>query len=677
MRIDVLNPNASQAVTAAMAEGLHALPVASRHAIRCSELADAPPGIETDAHVAEVAPMVAAFAARSRADALVVACFSDPGVGAARAATAIPVIGIAEAAYLLALQLAPRFGVVSLGPSSIARHVAQIERLGLASRLAGDRAVGMTVAEGHGPDALSRVEPVARALVDRDGAGVVILGCAGLGGLRADLQDRLGIPVIDPVQAGVAAAASLLEMGYGGRPMTDRLICGTIVTPDGVRPGGWIAVEGERIAATGTGPRPRAAEIDDHRDALLLPGVVDGQTHATSAKGLAGIAETTRGAVAGGVTTLVDMPYDNPAPLDRSERFDAKARAIAEHAHADMALYGTATAETGTANLHDLIARGVVAFKISAFESDPTRFPRISADLTLDLLEALAPTDLPLGLHNEDQEIVRARIARARAAGAEGIAAHATARPEAAELSATAAFHALGLATGAHTHAVHLTTGTGFALTRALAGVAPRATGELCVHYLWFDAATDGAALGARMKVNPPIRPGAIDGLWRAIEAGEVAFVSSDHSSWPIEGKLTASIFDAGAGVPGVETLLPAFYTAAVRRAPDQAAALTARMLSDAPARFFGIDDRKGRLATGRDADIAVLEPGRLTWDEAQAHDGLAWSPFHGRDFAGRVRATYLRGRPVWDGQTVSNAPGAGRLVRRNTAGWFAREDEA
>lgn len=458
--------------------------------------------------------------------------------------------------------------------------------------------------------------------------------------------------------------------------MTDRVICGTIVTPQGLLPGGWIAIDGERIAAIGTGRRPAAAEMDDHGDALVFPGVIDGQTHATSARGLEGIAETTRGAAAGGVTTLVDMPYDNPLPLDRVDRFDAKAEAIARHAHADMALYGTATAETGTANLQALIDRGVVAFKISSFESNPTRFPRIAADMMLDLLEALAPTDLPLGLHNEDQEIVLARMARARQHGLEGIAAHSTSRPEAAELSATAAFHALGLATGAHTHAVHLTTGTGFALTQALAGVAPRVTGELCVHYLWFDAAEDGDALGARMKVNPPIRPGATLDLWRAVEAGEVAFVSSDHSSWPIEGKLTASIFDAGAGVPGVETLLPAFYTIAAARAPDRAAELTARMLCEAPARFFGIDDRKGRLAEGLDADIAVLEPGRFTWDETTAHDGLAWSPYHGREFAGRVRATYLRGRPMWDGATVTDAPGAGRLVKRTTRGWYARRED-
>lgn len=450
----------------------------------------------------------------------------------------------------------------------------------------------------------------------------------------------------------------------------DRVIRGTIVTETGRLENGWIAVEGGRIAAIGTGAAPQSAQTDDHGAALILPGVIDGQTHATSARGLPGLAETTRGAVAGGVTTLVDMPYDNPLPLDRPDRFAAKAAAIAEHSHADMALYGTVTRETGTEHVAGLIAAGIAAFKISSFESSPTRFPRIAADLTLDLLEALAASGLPLGLHNEDQEIVLARMARARAVGVDGIEGHATARPEAAELSATAAFLVLGAATGAHTHAVHLTSARGFALTEALARLPMRATGELCVHYLWFDAAADGARLGARMKVNPPIRPGAIPGLWQAIEAGQVAFVSSDHSSWPIDNKLTASIFDAGAGVPGIETLLPAFYTLARRRGHD-AAAYAARYLCAAPARFFGIDDRKGRIATGLEADLAVLEEGAFVWDESAAHDGLEWSPFHGETFDVRVAATYLRGAPAWDGTTVCNAAGAGRLVPRGTAGWY------
>ncbi|QBY00081.1 dihydroorotase [Rhodophyticola sp. CCM32] len=453
--------------------------------------------------------------------------------------------------------------------------------------------------------------------------------------------------------------------------MYDRIIKGRIVTDADILNDGWVAVTDGRIAEIGQGTAAQARETVDHGTDYILPGVVDGQTHATSCQGLKGIEETTQGALAGGVTTLVDMPYDNPLPLDRPERFDAKAEAIATHAHADMALYGTLTTETGTGQLQALRARGVVAFKISSFESSPTRFPRIPADLMLDLMEALAPTDLPIGLHNEDQEIVLARMVAARAAGEDGIEAHARARPLAAELAATGHFMALGEAAGAHVHPVHLTAQAGFDLVASFTARGARATGELCVHYLALDAAEDGARLGARMKVNPPIRAGAIDGLWRAVTGGKVALISSDHSSWPIDNKLTASIFDAGAGVPGVETLLPLFWTLAERRGLD-APRLCATMLSDRPAQFFGIDHAKGRIAVGREADLAVLETGSFPFEASRAHDGLRWSPFDGDIFDARVVATYLRGAMAWDGSKIVNAPGDGRLVKRMTGGWFA-----
>ncbi len=455
--------------------------------------------------------------------------------------------------------------------------------------------------------------------------------------------------------------------------MIDQIVRGTLVTPQGLLEQGWLAIKGETIAALGQGEAPPAAAVQDWGQRLILPGVIDGQTHATSCQGLAGIADTTRSALAGGVTTLVDMPYDNPLPLDQPQRLAAKVEAIAQHAHADMALYATVTGETGVTQVPALIDGGVVAFKISSFESSPTRFPRIPADLMLALLEALAQTPLPLGLHNEDQEIVLARMAAFRAAGKDGIEAHALARPLAAELAATAQFLALAQATGAHAHPVHLSAAAGFQQVAAFAGLGVRATGETCVHYLWFDAAKDGARLGARMKVNPPIRAGQVEGLWRAISQGQVAFTSSDHSSWPIDNKLTDSIFDAGAGVPGLETLLPAFFTAAEARGLD-APSLTASQLCERPARFFGLADRKGALAVGRDADLVVLERGQFTWDEAQAHDGLNWSPFHGQTFAVRVAGTYLRGTLGWDGTTITNQPGAGRYQPRGAVGWYQNE---
>ncbi len=448
-------------------------------------------------------------------------------------------------------------------------------------------------------------------------------------------------------------------------------VTGHIVVPDGLLQRGWLTVRDGRIAALGEGEPPAAPDAYDAGDALIFPGVVDGQTHATSYGGLPGIESTTRSAVAGGVTTLVDMPYDNPAPLSDMSRFVAKRAAIEDLAHCDMALYATIMPDQTLDEVDGLVAAGVVAFKLSSFESSPTRFPRIPADRILALMEKLAPTHLPIGLHNEDQEIVRAGIANSKALGRDGIAAHSESRPLAAEMAATAAFVEIGAAAGAHAHLVHLTTGSGFDVVADARRRGARATGELCVHYLWFDPDTDGSELGSLMKVNPPIRPGAIDDLWQVVRDDKVALVSSDHSSWPIDDKHTESIFDAGAGVPGVETLLPAFYTAADTAGFD-AAQLTARLLAESPAKFFGLWPQKGAIQVGADADLAIFRRGEVRWDAGAAHDGLRWSPFDGRVFHGRVERTYVRGSLAWDGTLVANAPGDGQYVGRGNGGWFA-----
>lgn len=450
----------------------------------------------------------------------------------------------------------------------------------------------------------------------------------------------------------------------------DNVISGTVFLADGPVENAWIAISNGRIAAIGTGQAPAAIEHFDAGDDLIIPGVIDGQTHACSYGGLAGIRSTTRSAVAGGITTIVDMPYDNPDPLNTVARLDAKIEAIGEHAHANVALYATVMPEQSTDDIEALIDAGVVAFKISTFESSPTRFPRISTNQILEIFEALADTDIPLGVHNEDQEIVRARIAAAKAAGRDGIEAHSESRPEAAELTATAQFLELGAAAGAHAHIVHLTTTRGFDIVENYLADGVRATGELCVHYLWLDPEIDGPQLGAKMKVNPPIRPGQIEALWEDVASGRVAFVSSDHSSWPIDNKFTPSIFEAGAGVPGLETLLPAFYTGAELRGFN-AAAMTVEQLCERPAKFFGLWPQKGSLQIGADADIAILKVDPQIWDSSKAHDELRWSPFDGRAFSVRVERTYVGGKLAFDGTAIVNAPGDGTYAARGTSSWF------
>jgi allantoin racemase len=214
-KVLLINPNSSKSVTRSMEACLAPVKAATAHEIECIELAKSPPGIETDAHVSAVIPNVIEAVTHTDADAVVLACFSDPGIAEARKISTRPVFGIAESAYLTALGLGARFGVISLGQSSIDRHLRYLKTLALDRRLAGDRSIGMTVVELMAGNVVETVSKTGRRLRDEDGADVLILGCAGLGGYRDALQQSLGIPVVDPVQAGAQLACNSLDLRYG------------------------------------------------------------------------------------------------------------------------------------------------------------------------------------------------------------------------------------------------------------------------------------------------------------------------------------------------------------------------------------------------------------------------------------------------------------------------------
>jgi allantoinase len=245
---------------------------------------------------------------------------------------------------------------------------------------------------------------------------------------------------------------------------------------------------------------------------------------------------------------------------------------------------------------------------------------------------------------------------------------HSASRPEVAELAATANFLEVGVGSGSHLHIVHISTPDGFDIVRRYREAGLKASAEMCVHYLHFDGHTDMKRLGGLLKVNPPIRPNRREAMWQVLEAGGCSFVSSDHSAWPIERKTNPSILDVAAGMPGLEALLPVFFSdAAARRGPDAAALMTADLLGDRPARFFGLS-RKGRLAPGMDADVAVLAPVPMVYDSKHNPDGPGWSAYDGENFIATPVATYVRGQLAWDGHSVIAAKGSGRFVPRDSA---------
>ncbi len=447
--------------------------------------------------------------------------------------------------------------------------------------------------------------------------------------------------------------------------MYDSLVRGTIVTSAEVTPDGWIAIAGERVAAVGAGEAPPAAKTLDYTGKLVLPGLVDGHMHTSSAIGWPGIEGATRSAAAGGVTTCVDMPYDVPRAVTDADVLAEKIGWVDRTAHVDVALYGTITKHGGVGAIAGLAAGGVCSFKLSTYEYDPVRFPRIDRPTMIEAFAAIARTGLPVSVHNEDQELVERLTADARTAGQTDAIMHCRTRPPLAETLADNEIFEIGLATGAHVHIAHSSVARGFAIAAAFRAAGGQATGEACIQYLCMTEA-DLVRLGGRGKCNPPFRTAAeVERMWAALLADQVAYVSTDHAPWPADRKTSADIFACGAGLVGLQSFAPLMYTLLEERGLPPT--LMAAYCAERPARHHGLDGRKGAIAPGKDADLLVLEPGRFTFEEAAIQDRpeLRWSPYQGRALHARVAATLLRGQVVWDGQTVLAQPGAGRFVAR------------
>ena len=210
--VHVINPNSLTEVTASIQAAVTGTRALDRACVFAT-LHAGPPGITTQAQADLAATLVAQYVAEhaDRAAAFVLACFSDPGVFAAREITRRPVIGIGHAGLVHALSLGRRVGVVAITSSSVPRHWRYWRALQLDARVAQERALDLPVSQsGDAAIALEKMIQVGRQLVTEDGADVLLLGCAGMAALRKPLQDAVGEPVVDPCQAAAFNVAAQL-----------------------------------------------------------------------------------------------------------------------------------------------------------------------------------------------------------------------------------------------------------------------------------------------------------------------------------------------------------------------------------------------------------------------------------------------------------------------------------
>jgi dihydroorotase len=291
------------------------------------------------------------------------------------------------------------------------------------------------------------------------------------------------------------------------------------------------------------------------------------------------------------------------------------------------------------------------------------RIPSPSTGAMLEAFEVVAPTGKRISLHAETNSIMERREGRLRAAGRTEPIAHLAARPAVVAVEAVARAAILAEWTGARIHVLHISSA---AELRPLAEAKARGveiTGETCPHYLLLSE-TDYDKFGGIVRVNPPVREASNQQpLWEALLDGTVDIIATDHAPHTPEEKTRNDIWTVDCGFPGVETQMPLMLTEVNRgRATLQD---YVRWSAEAPAKLWGLYPRKGTIAVGSDADIAIVDLDRSwTIDDAAIQSRSKISPWHGRQATALPIHTIVRGRFVMRERTLQeNARGFGRSV--------------
>jgi len=215
LKILVINPNSTEAVTRGIDEACAPLRMPGGPAIEAVTLKEGPPGIETQQHVDGVVPHLLNCISKNEAAAYVIACYSDPGLHSLREATKNPVLGISECGILTALTLGQKFGVIAILQKSIPRHLRYMGALGVMDRLAAELPVGVGVTElSDEAKTFGRMVDVGKRLREAHGADVIVMGCAGMARYRKPLQDAVGVPVVEPTQAAVVMAIGRVRLAW-------------------------------------------------------------------------------------------------------------------------------------------------------------------------------------------------------------------------------------------------------------------------------------------------------------------------------------------------------------------------------------------------------------------------------------------------------------------------------
>lgn len=445
---------------------------------------------------------------------------------------------------------------------------------------------------------------------------------------------------------------------------------------------GNIYIKDGKIAAVSREPLEGTAdEITDATGYHVFPGFIDAHVHSRDpgATHKEDFFHSTRAAAAGGITTIFEMPNTNP-PVDCVDNFYRQADHLQKRAYVDFALWAICLGKLNLRELQSLSDAGVIGFKFFwgyainrktyqlVYNYRPGMddiLPPPDEGQVFNMFQEVAKTGQRLAIHAENHELIQHLTDRVKATGRTDYEALLSARPNVVETTAIQTAIALARETGARLHILHVSTKEGVDLIRDAQREGLPVTAETCPHYL-FLSKEDFARVGGEMKVYPLVKREEDQlRLWQGIREGTISYVGSDHAPHTEEEK-DGDLWTIPAGMCGVETIGPLMIDA-VRKNKITEQQLAA-LLSENPAKLFGIYPQKGSLQIGTDADLTIVDFSRThEIRRERLHSKSKVTAYHGFRLQGAPVATIVRGKTVMKDGVIIGEP-CGTIVKPSSS---------